>query len=256
MGQRWRHRDATVEELRLRKNHSGERGPDRPERERAHRRVSRVADGKAKLTVALDGARAQRRPRNRRWTSADGGGGSRFAWAEREIGRESWAEGANGRWEVGEQGAGFKRGAGARTWSENAWSWAHPRRGDHGREVRDALTGGVGGAERERERARARATAPTCWSHGAARERGREGARVCADRRGPPVRHRDARAQARARAGLNGLPWAELVFPIFLEFLLPFLFIFSRVFNSNSNQVSNSNEIKYMQQFEEYLGLI
>jgi hypothetical protein len=54
-------------ELRLRKNHSGERGPDRPERGRAHRRVSRVADGKAKLTVTLDGARVQRRPRNRRW---------------------------------------------------------------------------------------------------------------------------------------------------------------------------------------------
>jgi hypothetical protein len=34
---------------------------------------------------------------------------------------------------------------------------------------------------------------------------------------------------------LNGLPWAELAFPIFLEFLMPFLFILSRVFNSNSN---------------------
>jgi hypothetical protein len=40
---------------------SGERGPNETERERAHQRVSRVADGKAKLTVALDGARAQRR---------------------------------------------------------------------------------------------------------------------------------------------------------------------------------------------------
>jgi hypothetical protein len=45
---------------------SGERGPDETERERAHRRVSRVADGKANLTVALDGALAQWRPRNRR----------------------------------------------------------------------------------------------------------------------------------------------------------------------------------------------
>jgi acetyl-CoA acetyltransferase len=44
------------------------------ERERAHRRVSRVADGKAKLTVAQDGAQAQWRPRNRRWVSAGGGG--------------------------------------------------------------------------------------------------------------------------------------------------------------------------------------
>jgi hypothetical protein len=66
-GQRRRHRDAMgrLAKLRLRKNHSGERRPDRPERGRAHRRVSRVADGKAKLTVALDGERAQRRPRNR-----------------------------------------------------------------------------------------------------------------------------------------------------------------------------------------------
>jgi hypothetical protein len=108
-------------ELRLSKNHSGERGPAEPGREGAHRRVSRVADGKAKLTVALDGARAQRRPRNRWWTSGGGGGGSRFAWVERERGRESWAEGANGRGEVGEQGAG------ARSWQENARSWARPR---------------------------------------------------------------------------------------------------------------------------------
>jgi hypothetical protein len=55
------------------------------------------------------------------------GGGSRFTWAERKRGRESWAEGANGREEVGEQGAGFKRGAGARSWPENARSWARPR---------------------------------------------------------------------------------------------------------------------------------
>jgi hypothetical protein len=72
---------ATVAELRLHKNHSGERRLDTAEGERAHRRVSRVADGKAKLTMALDRARAQRRPRNRRWTSTGGGGGSRFAWA-------------------------------------------------------------------------------------------------------------------------------------------------------------------------------
>jgi hypothetical protein len=51
-----------VAELRLRKNHFGERRPDKPKRGRAHRRVSRVANGKAKLTVALDGARAQQRP--------------------------------------------------------------------------------------------------------------------------------------------------------------------------------------------------
>jgi hypothetical protein len=110
--------------------------------------------------------------------------------------------------------------------------------------------------QREGKRAWARATAPTGRSHRAVRERGREGARVCANRRDPPVRHRDAWARARARAGLNGLPWAELAFPIFLEFLLRFLFIFSRVFNSNSNRVSNSNQIKYVQHSKEYLGSI
>jgi hypothetical protein len=66
----------------------------------------------------------------------------------------------------------------------------------------------------------------------------------------------DERARARARAGLIGLVWAKMAFSFFLEFLLPFLFIFSRVFNSNSNQVSNSNQIKYVQKFKEYLGSI
>jgi hypothetical protein len=100
-------------------------------------------------------------------------------------------------------------------------------------------------------------TASTALSHGAARERGREGVLVGADRRGPPVRHRGrADAGARSRAGLSGLTWAEIGFPFSRDFLIAFLFIFSRVFNSNSNQVSNSNQIKYMQQFKEYLGSI
>jgi hypothetical protein len=63
-------------------------------------------------------------------------------------------------------------------------------------------------------------------------------------------------AQAHARARLNGLAWTEMAFSFFLKFLLSFLFIFSRVFNSNSIQVSNSNQIKYVQQFKEYLGSI
>jgi hypothetical protein len=166
---------ATVAELRLCKNHSSERGLDKPERGWAYRRASRVADGNAKLTVALDGALAQRRQWNRRWTSVGGGGGPRFAWAERERGQESWAEGANGRGEVGEQGMGFKRGVGARSWPENARTWARPRRGDRGREVRDMLTGGVGGAEREGPGARDSngADRPVPWSSERARERGR-----------------------------------------------------------------------------------
>jgi hypothetical protein len=79
--------------------------------------------------------------------------GSLHAWAERERGRASLAEGANGRGEVGEQGAG------ARTWPGNARTWARPRRGDRGREVRDELIGGDGGAERGRAGARERTSA-------------------------------------------------------------------------------------------------
>jgi hypothetical protein len=56
-GRRRRHKDATG--LRLRKNRSGERGPDEPERGRAHQRVSRAADSEAELTEAKDGARAR-----------------------------------------------------------------------------------------------------------------------------------------------------------------------------------------------------
>jgi hypothetical protein len=39
---------------------------------------------------------------------------SLLAWAERERGREGWAEGANERGEMGAQGVGLKRGAGHR----------------------------------------------------------------------------------------------------------------------------------------------
>jgi hypothetical protein len=61
---------------------------------------------------------------------------------------------------------------------------------------------------------------------------------------------------AQARAGLSGPAWAEIGFPFSRDCVIAFVFIFSRVFNSNSNQVSNSNQIKYMQQFKEYLGSI
>jgi hypothetical protein len=128
---------STAAGLRLRKDCSGEHGPGETKRERAHRRVSRAADSQVELTMALDGARVRQRPRNRQWASAGGGGAPWFAWAERERGRESWAGGANERGEVGEQGAGLKRGASAWTWPENARSWARPQRGDRGRKVED-----------------------------------------------------------------------------------------------------------------------
>jgi hypothetical protein len=47
--------------LRLRKKCFGVRGPGTPGREKANRRVSRVADGEAELTEATDGPRARRR---------------------------------------------------------------------------------------------------------------------------------------------------------------------------------------------------
>jgi hypothetical protein len=91
--------------LRLCKNCSGERGPGVAGRERAHRRVSRVADGKAKLTVALDRARTQRRPWNRRWTSAGGGG----------------ALGSHGQREREGKGAGQRMQMGEGRWASRAW---------------------------------------------------------------------------------------------------------------------------------------
>jgi hypothetical protein len=60
--------------LRLRKKCSRERGPGKPGREKASRRVSRVADGEAELTEATDGARARRRSQNGRWSSVSSGG--------------------------------------------------------------------------------------------------------------------------------------------------------------------------------------
>jgi hypothetical protein len=54
--------------------------------------------------------------------------------------------------------------------------------------------------------------------------------------------------------GWTGPVWAEMDFSFSREFILSFPFIFSRVFNSNSNQVSNSNQIKHVHQFKEYFG--
>jgi hypothetical protein len=69
--------------------------------------------------------------------------------------------------------------------------------GDRGREVGDELTGGVGRIEREAG-ACARRTVPTDLAHGAARERGREGAR------GSLVTHQ-------GRTGARGWAlWADL----------------------------------------------
>jgi hypothetical protein len=64
-----------------------------------------------------------------------------------------------------------------------------------------------------------------------------------------------AQTQARAGLGLMGRLGLKLFFLFSMEFLIAFLFIFSRVFNLNSIQVSNSNQIKHVQPFKEYLEL-
>jgi hypothetical protein len=149
-------------------NCSGEREPDETERERAHRRVSRVADGKAKLTVALDRARAQWWPRNWQGLSA-GGGGALGSQGQSER------EGTNERGEVGEQGVG--RG-GSDVAGERAIVGVSTTR-DRGQEVRDELTGGDGGAERGRAGVGASngADRSAPRSSERARERGRSGLR-------------------------------------------------------------------------------
>jgi hypothetical protein len=105
---------STVAGLQLRKNCSSERGLGTTGRERAHRRVPRVADGKAKLIVALDGARAQRWPRNRRWTSAGGGGAlSSRGQSEREgEGAGQRVQMGEGRWASRTRGSKGVRGLG------------------------------------------------------------------------------------------------------------------------------------------------
>jgi hypothetical protein len=132
------------------------------------------------------------------------------------------------------------------------------RGGVHGGEIvggRLRMADRWGRQDRERERAGAAENNGADTVGPRDRERERGGAQGCADKRDPSVRQR-GHAGAGARTGLSGLPWAKFGFPFSREFLIAFLFIFSRVFKSNSNQVSNSNQFKYVQQFKEYLGSI
>jgi hypothetical protein len=86
--------------LRLREDCSGERGPDETQRERVHRRVSRAADSKAELTVALDEARTRRWPQNRQQSTAGGGGASCTCGQSEREGERVWqkAQMSEGRW--------------------------------------------------------------------------------------------------------------------------------------------------------------
>jgi hypothetical protein len=119
--------------------------------------------------------------------------------------------------------------------------------------TRKGLTGGVCEAERKSAHVRRRDSADRSASQSSERERER-GHAGWHRQAGPACQAPRARGRARG-AKPNGPTWAELVFLFSMEFLIAFLFIFSRVFNSNSNQVSNSNQIKHVQQFKEYLEL-
>jgi hypothetical protein len=101
-----------------------------------------------------------------------GSGEALVTRAERERGRGGLAEGASERGEVGEQGAGLKRGTDAGTWPENARTWARPRRGIVGERL--GTTDRWGQQDRERERARGKGTTLTDRPHRAARGRGEE----------------------------------------------------------------------------------
>jgi hypothetical protein len=163
------------------------------------------------------------------------------------------------------RGRGSKRswGVGRATWPRILATCASARSLVHDRSGEGGADKGGHGAKRERMGARGNDSAS-----GRAGPRGREGrgARGRGNRRrqlgptGQQAREREKRAwdslsltggarlsgaagaRARARvAGPGGLVWAKMAFSFFLNFLIAFPFLFSRVFNPNSIQVSNSN---------------
>jgi hypothetical protein len=124
--------------------------------------------------------------------------------------------------------------------------WAGDTVGDLGMRVCWSMTvRGEGGADKavprrsEMERARGRGrlvpTERPHWVEGEGKGSA-HGEKTAADKWNSSVRRR-GRAIWLGRARLAGLNW----FSFSREFLIAFVFIFSRVFNSNSNQVSNSN---------------
>jgi hypothetical protein len=194
---------STAAGLRLRKKRSGERGPGKLERGRANQRVSRVADGKAELTEATDGARARRRSQNGRQSTV---GGGRVLWSRAQSegeGERVWlrVQVSGGRWASGAWGS-----KGARTCRGGRRSCGHGRVHDGG-----SWAGGWGRADkwgrRDREResgARARGTTATNLAHGAAREREGERARGLAPTSGTRLSGtKGKRARARRGGGLG-----------------------------------------------------
>jgi hypothetical protein len=158
--------------------------------------------------------------------------------------------------------AGLKKGAGARgqtSWPRIPATCASAHALVHGER-------GEGRADKGGPRRRKREGGHTGqrlgdWRTGPARQRGKRGTQAKgtgADNLAPLGSEREREGcgadwrrqagsacqerKARGRAARPcGLVWAKLAFSFFLNFLIAFPFLFSRVFNSNSNQVSNSN---------------
>jgi hypothetical protein len=120
-----------------------------------------------------------------------GGKACLVACAGQERGRESLAEGASERGEVGEQRAASK-GARARERGRRMRGHGRVHGEGRGREVGDRLTGGVRGTDRES---------------------GRAGERNDADRSAPQSSRREReRGRARMGLGLMGRPGLKLLF--------------------------------------------
>jgi hypothetical protein len=133
-------------------------------------------------------------------------------------------------------------------WPENARSWARPRRGNVGERLgtRRGLTGGVREAERKSARVRRRNGADRAAPQSSERERERE--RACWRQQvGPACQALRACGQGRwrAREGLGLMVRLELklLFLFSREFLIAFLFIFSRVFKFKLNETCATIQI-------------
>jgi hypothetical protein len=198
--------------------------------------------------VALDGARAQRRPSNRRWASPGGGGAlGSHGQSEREgegVGQR--AQMREGRWA---SRARCSKGAQAHRRGQRT----HGRGRVHGGEiVGRRLETTDRWRQRDRERVgTGKRIASTALAHGVERERegGSERAGL-ADRWDPPVRRMGrAGAGERAEAGLNGLkcpfPFSWNFYCLFHLFSLGFSIQTQIKFQiqTKSNMCNNSKNI-------------
>jgi hypothetical protein len=166
------------------------------------------------------------------------GGGVSEGTGGAQKGAEAWAE---------------RRGRGSRRRERVRARWSMASAG------RAALSGEAHSTQRERTGARGNGSASGiasprgregrgAWRRNRRRQLGPTGQRArereesagqsVAGRWSPPVR---GGRRARAQLGLVGWFGPEWLFPFFLNFLIAFPFLFSRVLNPNSIQVSNSN---------------